>query len=60
MAHMQKANNDGGNMTVKELQEVLEKLIEGGKGNYKVCAEGFCCGTDRVDVRDEHCEICIT
>ena len=47
------------NMTVKELQGVLEKLIKDGKGDYTVHTEGFCCGTNGIEVCDKHREICI-
>ena len=46
-----------GNMTVSQLHDVLEKLIESGRGDYAVMTESYCCGTNGVEMWDEHMKI---
>lgn len=41
------------NMTVSQLRDVLEKLIESGRGDYAVMTEAYCCGTNGVELWDE-------
>ena len=46
-----------GNMTVSQLHDVLEKLIESGRGDYRVMTESYCCGTNGVELWDERKQI---
>lgn len=52
--------NIEGNLSVKELKEILEFLIEEKKGEYIIYTEGFCCGTSGVEISDRNKEICIS
>lgn len=50
-------------MTVKELKEILEVLIKGGKGDYTVFVDNFlndCCEDISIVVTDLFNEIVLT
>lgn len=45
------------NMTVSQLHAVLEKIIESGRGDYRVMIESYCCGTNGVELDDKSKQI---
>ena len=44
-------------MTVSQLHAVLEKIIESGRGDYRVMIESYCCGTNGVELDDKSKQI---